>query len=456
MLIAPFDKAIIKSGKGNLFIKCLGPNTTNRQVYDLFRTCGDIFSCRIAKDLTGKSKCYGFVQYRNPEDATNAIKALNGTKLGEKNLIVDMYVSPDKRPRVDRAFTNVYVKNLPPSITTKEALKALFAAYGEISSVGVDKRELNGKAGFYGFLNFVKPEDATKAIAEMHDKEIEGVKIHVCKALTKDQRIREKLRQKYELNAKSRLYTVHVKSSDNSPLDEAAVRSQLSSFGDIKQINIRKTRIGENQEVNSAVAFVVFANPESASKASVEYKGTLLVSMLEGKDQRARGFAHGMRAPDYSSMMNPHFAPGAHMRPGGYPRAPYQQRGRGRPRGRGYPPRQGMEYGQFPPRPGMFMAPQFGYPPNGQYQMPPYGQMQPMMGPMGPMGPMQMQMPMQGMMPMGMPPGAQMPMMLRPQMMQDPGMQVQVAPSSELQLPAGKDEYGELFYPKVQQQVNDE
>ena len=266
MLVAPFDRMLLKQGKGNLFIKHIGPNTTNKQLHELFSVHGEIFSCKIAQDIRGKSKGYGFVQYRNPDDAVKAISALEGSAHEGRVLSVKMYLPVEKRERIDRGFTNLFVKNLPASVITKEELGKLFEAYGVPTSLGFFEHKIGGKSGFYGFVNFASSEIAGRAVTEMNGKEIEGIKLYVAKALNKDQRLRDMLKLQIEMRNKSRKLTLYVKSANNEPLDEAQIRAELAPFGEIRQVSIKKQRVSDTQEINAPIGFAVFASEESAAK----------------------------------------------------------------------------------------------------------------------------------------------------------------------------------------------
>jgi RNA recognition motif-containing protein len=76
----------------------------------------------------------------------------------------------------------VFVGNLPFKIRGKE-LRENFEKFGEIEDATVildrfDKRKSKG----FGFVTFVKDQDADKAIAEMNEKEMEGRPLTVNEA----------------------------------------------------------------------------------------------------------------------------------------------------------------------------------------------------------------------------------------------------------------------------------
>ena len=264
MLVTQYNRNMLQNMQANVFVKNLAPIVTNRALHDLFKPYGEIFSSKIAQDYQGHSKGYGFVQYVNRDSAIKAVATLNDTTLEGKKLIVEPYKSPEKKEKLEKSYTNVYVKNLPPSVVTKEGLGLLFAEYGQPSSLILLEHELKGKKSFYGFINFETPEQAMKAVAEMNGKKIEDVALYVARALSKDQRALQKLRLKSEQQAQSRKFTLHTKTASGEPATEELIRRELLPFADPVKINIRTHKTAEGQDANDAVAFVVMPTEESA------------------------------------------------------------------------------------------------------------------------------------------------------------------------------------------------
>merc|ERR1719480_589254 len=93
---------------------------------------------------------------------------------------------------------NLYVKNLDET-TDEDSLRELFLSFGEITSVAAPKDE-KGKCKGFGFVCFKSPDEATKAVTEMHLKVVKGKPLYV--GLTEKREARqERLRQRYQPGA---------------------------------------------------------------------------------------------------------------------------------------------------------------------------------------------------------------------------------------------------------------
>jgi cold-inducible RNA-binding protein len=82
----------------------------------------------------------------------------------------------------------IYVGNLPFRYRGKQ-LREIFSEIGEVEYVTVilDKNNRGRSKGF-GFVEFVKEEDAKKAIQEMDGKEIEGRALKINEATPREKR----------------------------------------------------------------------------------------------------------------------------------------------------------------------------------------------------------------------------------------------------------------------------
>ncbi len=75
----------------------------------------------------------------------------------------------------------LYVGNLPWSIDESK-LKETFASFGNITEAVLIKDKFSGRSKGFGFVTFENEADAQKAIAEMHEKDVEGRPLTVSEA----------------------------------------------------------------------------------------------------------------------------------------------------------------------------------------------------------------------------------------------------------------------------------
>lgn len=81
----------------NLFVKNLADDTDDDKLREIFSKFGTITSTRVMRDQAGKSKCFGFVCFSTPEEATKSVTELNGTMVDNKPLYVSLAQRKDHR-----------------------------------------------------------------------------------------------------------------------------------------------------------------------------------------------------------------------------------------------------------------------------------------------------------------------------------------------------------------------
>ena len=81
-----------------LYVGNLAYSTTEEELRTLFAQAGAVTSVALIKDrFTGDSKGFAFVEMESQADAQKAITQFNGTKLGDRDLKVNL-----ARPREER------------------------------------------------------------------------------------------------------------------------------------------------------------------------------------------------------------------------------------------------------------------------------------------------------------------------------------------------------------------
>lgn len=137
-------------------------------------------------------------------------------------------------------FTNLYVKNIALDVTEDE-IKELFASFGPVSSILIQRDEYNHSKGF-GFVNFENPENAEKAVHQLNDQEYRGKKLFVSRAQKKSEREDELRRQHayqipVEKPVKYQGVNLYVKNlADN--VDDEMLREEFARYGHITSAKV--------------------------------------------------------------------------------------------------------------------------------------------------------------------------------------------------------------------------
>jgi polyadenylate-binding protein len=407
------DPSLRKTGLGNIFVRNLAPTVDNKILYDTFSVFGNILSCKVVTDETGKSKGYGYVHFETADAAMDAIQKINGILIDDFEVQVMHFVRKADRPAKD-VWTNLYVKQFPSS-WDEQKLREIFGAYGEIVSLTVST-DADGKSKGFGFVNYNNHEAAARAQSDLNNKEFQesadaSFTLYVNRAQKKAERVAQLRSRQESVNqervAKFQGMNLYVKNISDTLTDEQ-FRDAFAAFGNITSARIMR----ENNEAKTSkgFGFVCFSTVEEASNAlnamnSKPLAGKpLYVAFYQKKEVRRAQFAANF-APN---MRFGAVAPGVPMQfmgmymPQGQPVYPGQMQPRGMPYNQPYQQMQNQQAGRgmpnMPPRP-MNAAPQFqnragpGFYP----QVPPYMQQaggpqmaqNPNFKPRGPGGPAQ-------------------------------------------------------------------
>jgi len=210
----------------NLYIKSLPDSWDEAKINEEFGKFGNITSMAIREDNKGRK--FAFVNYETSEEAQKCVDELHMKEMRTEEEIAkakeegkEEEVGPDGHPMsklyVQRAQSkaerqaelrdkfstvkdpkhqgvNLYVKNLDEN-TDEGALRSLFESFGTITSVAAPTDD-KGKCKGFGFVCFASPDEATKAVTEMHLKVVKGKPLYVGLAEKREAR-QERLRQRY-------------------------------------------------------------------------------------------------------------------------------------------------------------------------------------------------------------------------------------------------------------------
>ncbi|KAK3438646.1 oligouridylate-binding protein 1 isoform X2 [Eucalyptus grandis] len=178
------------SGHFNIFVGDLSPEVTDATLFACFSVYSSCSDARVMWDQkTGRSRGFGFVSFRNQQDAQSAINDLNGKWLGSRQIrcnwaakgansgddkqsdaksVVELTTgtsddgqerNSDDAPENNPQYTTVYVGNLAPEVTSAD-LHRHFHALG--AGVIEDVRVQRDKG--FGFVRYSSHAEAALAI----------------------------------------------------------------------------------------------------------------------------------------------------------------------------------------------------------------------------------------------------------------------------------------------------
>ncbi|XP_022746812.1 polyadenylate-binding protein 7-like [Durio zibethinus] len=248
----------VAASPASLYVGDLHPDVSDGQLFDAFSEFKSLASVRVCRDSsTGRSLCYGYVNFISPQDAYHAIEAKNHTLLNGKMIRVMWSLrDPDARKS---GVGNVFVKNLSDSIDNV-GLHELFRKFGNVISCKVATFE-DGKSKGYGFVQFESEESANDAIQKINDTTIGDKQIYVGKFMNKSDRVLPSPDVKYT--------NLYMKNLDPD-ITEELLQEKFSEFGKIVSLVVAK----DENEASRGFGFVNFDSPDDAKRAMEAMNGS--------------------------------------------------------------------------------------------------------------------------------------------------------------------------------------
>jgi len=172
----------------SLYVKNFPEEWNEIKLKELALKYGEYKDCVIQRDETGKSRGFGFINFKDSEHAKKAVQGLHEMEVtsetGEKmKLYVARAQSKKERQKLlkekyaaqreEEANRNLYVKGLLDSVD-QEQLRAVFSSVGNITRCRV-MREKNGISKGFGFVLYETEEAAHQAIKNFHSRELHGI-----------------------------------------------------------------------------------------------------------------------------------------------------------------------------------------------------------------------------------------------------------------------------------------
>lgn len=167
----------------HIFVGDLSQDVTDAALLAAFSQIGNCSDARVMWDhSTGRSKGYGFVSFRNKEDAERSIHEMHGKLIGSRRVRcgwaqhkmqdTSQNLDYDTLDKSDPTNTNVYIGNISPDLTEAD-IRRHFSSYGHVVDIKLHKK------GGYGFVRYQKHSEAVNAILQTRGQTLGG-KVMKC------------------------------------------------------------------------------------------------------------------------------------------------------------------------------------------------------------------------------------------------------------------------------------
>lgn len=192
-----------KEATSNLYVGGISWNVDEDWLTREFEEFGTVAGVRIITDReTGKSKGFGYVEFRNAEDAGKALEAKNGADLDGRYLKVDFAqprgdsnATPQQRT-FDRAqkfgdqqaktpTSTLFVGNVSFD-ATPEVLTEWFEEHGTINGIRLPTDRDTGAPKGFGYIEYSSVDEAKAALEALNGTEISGRAVRLDYAAQRD------------------------------------------------------------------------------------------------------------------------------------------------------------------------------------------------------------------------------------------------------------------------------
>ncbi|KAL0210826.1 hypothetical protein P9112_009124 [Eukaryota sp. TZLM1-RC] len=228
------------------------PDTCNEAMLRKhFQHCGEVTDVKVVTNSAGFSRRFGFVGFKDENQASHAVKHLNNSFIGMAKLSVD-FARPQGDPNLPRPWSKytkekqkkhssdssaqpeppkkkkrscsddlrrelwdemspqkvldqiadsgeLFLRNLPYSITEDE-LSEIFSKFGEISALSLPIDDNLSRPKGFATISYLFPKDAVSAYTELDNTYLHGRLLHILPKKLEEDDVDEKRK-----NAKSKI-----------------------------------------------------------------------------------------------------------------------------------------------------------------------------------------------------------------------------------------------------------
>jgi len=211
-----------RGSRTRLYVGRISGRTRERDLEDLFKRYGRLRNCDLKSG-------FAFIEYDDDRDASDAIRALDGTNLDGSRIIVERSRGPRPGPKgpPQRTEHRVVVENLPRDISWQD-LKDYCRRGGDLVYADVFP-DRSGRTR--GVVEFRTREDLRRAIKELDGTDLRGNRISIKEDVRRDRERSRSPRRSNRHSRRSRSRSASPRRSrrDRSPASKKRARSRSSS-----------------------------------------------------------------------------------------------------------------------------------------------------------------------------------------------------------------------------------
>jgi len=182
-MATPITQIYERNQEATIYVGNLDPKIDEELLWELMVQAGPVANIHLPRDkITNTHQGYGFVEFKNEEDADYAIKIMNMIRLFGKPIRCNKS-SQDKK--TNEVGANLFIGNLEPEVDEK-MLYDTFTAFGVLLFAKVMRDPDTGASKGFGFISYDTFEASDAALAGMNGQFLCNRPINVSYAYKKE------------------------------------------------------------------------------------------------------------------------------------------------------------------------------------------------------------------------------------------------------------------------------
>lgn len=289
-----------------LYVGNLNPAVTEGLLVTLFGTMGSCIGCKIIHEAG--NDLYAFVEFADHRSAQMALMSMNKRTVLDREMKVNWATSPGSHGKQDTSnHFHVFVGDLSPDIETRQ-LREAFAPFGEISDCKVIRDTQTQLSKGFGFVSFVRKEDAENAIIGLNGQWLGNKPIRTNWATRKPavpthrEGSHKTLRYEDVYNQSSTTNCTVYCGGIMNGLTEELMHETFARFGEVQETRVFKEK---------GFAFIRFDSKKAATEAIVATHGAeingVTVKCSWGKETDASSTSTGQSSASVTQAAPPSF-----------------------------------------------------------------------------------------------------------------------------------------------------